>query len=142
MKRKWPRRGTRFKSRRALRQVFGGTTVRGISYLQGGSHVLLISGSSGEDVGRYNYTDSWRQERNEFLYFGEWNGCNDMELLRGNAALVARSPNLHVVEFDGSDYVYEGRFLLVAHSHDRKTNPYCGHDHNAIVFKLQRIRPR
>jgi hypothetical protein len=134
-----PRPGAKFSTREAVRRAFGGTTVRGISYLISARHVVLVSGSSSPGVKTYNYADRWLISGREYEYFGEWHGCGDMELVRGNAILVARSKRLQLVIWDGQSYVHEGPFALRSHYHRTVTNRYCKHEHSAIVFVLRRV---
>ncbi len=73
------KRGASFANRRALSKALGGTPSRGINYNANGDFVAIVSGASG--ASDHNYTDHWLDGGAErYLYFGEWNGCDDMQL--------------------------------------------------------------
>jgi hypothetical protein len=135
-----PREGTIFKNRAEVLQQFGGTRQKGISYRTTSSHAVLVSDGRGGAQERV-YGDRW-VTRDVFEYFGEWRGCRSMEVVGGNLTLIARSPNLHLVVADETGFVYQGRFQFIRHRHQQHVRKACGHEHDAIVFTLQRATRR
>jgi hypothetical protein len=133
------RRGASFAGRPALSKALGGTPFRGISYNAKGDYVVLVSSPSGSSD--HNYKDRWLDQAGQrYLYFGEWNGCGDMELRAGNLALRDRSPRLFLFLSDREAYVHEGQFRYESHQVIVVLRPKCGHRHEAIVFTLARER--
>src|SRR6266542_4477352 len=101
------KRGASFAGRPALSEALGGTPFRGISYNAEADYVVVVSSPSGSSD--HNYKDQWLDgAAQRYLYFGEWNGCGDMEMRAGNLALRDRSPRLFLFLGDGDAYVYEG----------------------------------
>jgi hypothetical protein len=132
-------RGASFANRRDLSKALGGTPFKGISYNSEGDFVVVVSGASGESD--HNYKDRWLDAGEQrFQYFGEWDGCGDMQLRAGNLTLRERSPRLFLFVSDGSAYAYEGRFRYETHRTANVIRPKCGHPHNALVFTLTRAR--
>ena len=133
------RRGQKFETRRQLSHMVGGTPFRGISYRTGAAHVAVVSGSPSPN--RFNYRDRWLdKEKQEFQYYGQWYGCQDMTMTGGNAAIEDRSPHLYLFIHDGDGYVFEGRFRYVSRRTELTVHPDCANQQfKAIVFRLARI---
>jgi hypothetical protein len=131
-------RGASFADRIALSKALGGAPYKGISYNAATDYVVLAPGGSG--VSDHNYKNRWLdQQEQRYLYFGEWNGCGDMQMRAGNLAIRERSPRLYVFLDEADAHVYEGRFRYEGHRTAEVVRPKCGHRHNAILFTLVRV---
>src|SRR5438552_3848651 len=112
------RRGHRFRTRMEMSKALGGTPYRGISYAALSQHVAVVSGSPAKErFNAFNYKNWWSptDPTNEYFYYGEWHGCQDMSMTGGNAAIADPSKTLLLFMFDGADYVFEGQFTYVDH---------------------------
>src|SRR5947207_3916133 len=85
-----------------------------------------------------NYKNWWSPtDPNEYFYYGEWHGCQDMTMTGGNAVIA--DPARRLCLFDGTDYVYEGQFRYVDHFDRLVGNPSGGNrQFKALIFRLRR----
>jgi hypothetical protein len=132
------KRGASFAGRPALSEALGGSPYKGISYNAASDYVVLAPGGTG--VSDHNYKNRWLdQQRRRYLYFGEWDGCGDMQMRAGNLAIRERGPRLFLFLDDKDAHLYEGRFRYEGDKTEQVIRPKCGHLHKAIVFTLVRV---
>lgn len=132
-------RGDTFRTRRELSAAFGGTPFRGISYNWDSDYVILVAGTPSPNA--FNYRNKWLDEsENEYEFYGEWHGCQDMSMTAGNEKIRDRSPNLYLFTFGADEYEFRGRFRYVSHEIRSTANPNCDNrPYKAIVFTLCRV---
>lgn len=127
--------GKVYKRRDLHAQGLGGNEQTGISYPAEGTYVLLFSDpKKGRELG---YWDRWEGEH--YLYYGQWNGTGDMVFAVGNAKVVERGDDLHLLIEQSGGHCYEGQFRLVRHEAARTERD--GRQLTAIVFVLARAGP-
>ena len=124
--------------RREIHETYGGQRQGGISTPAQHPLILLFTGDSGE---QYGYHDGW-QSNGLFYYTGEGQ-TGDMQMVRGNAAILQHAENgkdlLLFSQAPVRSFVkYEGQFVCIGR-HSRKSNGLDGVEREAIVFELAPI---
>lgn len=113
----------------------GGELQRGISYAADGTYALLFSDPEDRSFG---YSDGWvDDQRRVYRYSGMWYGPGAMTLTRGNAAVLARSPELYLFVRSGQRYQFQGRFECI--DTEQVTALNRGVSARALVFVLRRV---
>ena len=120
-------------TRAELKERYGGTIYRGISYPEDATYIQLFSDPS--KANETGYKDRWVGP-DEYWYAGQWDGPGDMELRSMNLRLLERSPNLHLFIAEDEMQRYEGRFRCDSHHPEASINQ--GAPATAIVFELHR----
>jgi hypothetical protein len=115
----------------------GGNRQKGISYPAVGTYVLLFSDP--DSVAEWGYRDTWVGS-DSYRYYGEWDGPGDMQMRRGNLAIVERSPEIYLFVKVSGGHRYAGRFECF--SRERVLAAHDGGESSAIVFTLTRAKRR
>ena len=122
--------------RKDLHSVWGGQQQGGISTPAGADYALLFTGESGN---KYGYRDEWIDEQT-FGYCGEGQE-GDQELVRGNWAIAARSPDIHLFKETKDGFVqYLDQMYYADHEYQRGTDRN-GRERDLVIFKLRKFRP-
>src|SRR5258708_2260918 len=122
--------------RRDLHANWGGQQQGGISTPANADYALLFTGESGN---KYGYYDKWL-DTETYGYCGEGQE-GDQELVKGNWAIAARSPDIHLFKETKDGFVeYVHQMYYADHSYEPGVDKN-GKPRDLVVFKLRKYRP-
>lgn len=122
--------------RRDLHQAWGGQQRGGISTPSGANYALLFTGDSGT---KYGYRDEWL-DPDTYGYCGEGQE-GDQELVRGNWAIAARSPDIHLFRATDDGFVEYVHQMFYADHFFKPGVDKNGKPRELVVFRLRKYRP-
>lgn len=123
--------------RKTIHDEFGGQRFGGISTPANADFAFLFTGKPGAAFG---YQDEWITP-DTFAYTGEGQD-GDMEWVRGNLAIVARSPDIHLFTILGDGFVKYGHQMFYASHEYREGRDKHGYVRRLVVFHLRKYLPR
>jgi len=123
--------------RKEIHDRWGGQRYGGISTPARADYAFLFTGEPGSAFG---YEDDWLDDET-FAYTGEGQE-GDMELVRGNLAIVSRSPDIHLFKILGDGLVRYLHQMFYA-THEFRTGKDKTHrDRRIVVLRLRKYTPK